>query len=1029
MTLRPVHIILILLLVISSSFLSSQIINPRYNFKHLNVQNGLAQNIVYYFCQDSRGYIWISSWNGLSRFDGIQSRNYQHNDSNKNSISGNFITRMIEDDSSRLWIGSNAGLNMYNRQLNNFTSFDLIDEKGIPDKAFCLPLGFGAKDEMWLIDGKSKSIKVFNTRSKISTFIITVDATDASCQYDSTNNTIHIWTYLTIGTTHFIIKNNKIISQQTYFTGKETHGSATPLKILHVLPKNDSTIWLSTDEGLIKLNPLNNNYRIFDKWNNKQPVKGLRCTAYAPDGLLWVSTGPTGIFTFDTGKGQFIDNFRNSELDPYSICSDNIVSLYFDRIGNIWCGSYGQGISYTNTENNFFSKHLSKNEMSAWKGSNNILWMGHDNNNIAWCIMTNDNSLWRLDEKYQISRRIIPLTEAGTPFKGSIYKLVFDENNEAWCATIAGLFIYNPISNRMRELHFPLLSEGLYGSKWMNDIIRLKDGSYVFSTFWGLYLVIRKNKSYDIRPLVALANAENKAFRLLFRDKEEKLYVRDFEKLLHVLTPVKDSFVIEKSIPFLHEIHQYAEDTIRNILWIATNNGLFQLNKKELTIEKPGINSQLPFSNISGLWLKENKLCVFGEKGMKYFDLQTKKKIHFSTENGLQSNQFNQGTVTQFSNGDILAGTTNGAVSFHPDLLNNDKIYPPQVQITGIHVNDSSSNFVTNPQEQTHLTLSHNQNTFSVYFAPIAYQHIDEFSYQYRLQGYDDDWIQGGTANYTRYSKIPPGKYIFNLRIIDRNGEISTFIKTLEIEITKAFWQTNFFIASLAVLFLFIVWLLIRSFLQKKISKQKREFEKHQAIEKERTRIATDMHDDLGAGLSRIKFLSQSISHKKMEDESIKTELEKITSYSNEMTEKMGEIVWALNEKNDTLADLVAYTRSYAVEYLANHDIACEADTPLHLPGTFITGEIRRNIFLSVKECLHNIVKHSGATHVKFSIQLNKEIQIVIHDNGKGIDWEHQRAYSNGINNIRQRMKEIKGQAAFSNEAGTKVVFTIPLLL
>ena len=109
-----------------------------------------------------------------------------------------------------------------------------------------------------------------------------------------------------------------------------------------------------------------------------------------------------------------------------------------------------------------------------------------------------------------------------------------------------------------------------------------------------------------------------------------------------------------------------------------------------------------------------------------------------------------------------------------------------------------------------------------------------------------------------------------------------------------------------------------------------------------------------------------------MEDGTVKTELEKITAFSDEMTEKMGEIVWALNEKNDTLADLVAYSRSYAIEYLANHNIQCKANTPLGLPGTFIAGEIRRNIFLSVKECLHNIVKHADASCVNFSVELSR---------------------------------------------------------
>ena len=147
------------------------------------------------------------------------------------------------------------------------------------------------------------------------------------------------------------------------------------------------------------------------------------------------------------------------------------------------------------------------------------------------------------------------------------------------------------------------------------------------------------------------------------------------------------------------------------------------------------------------------------------------------------------------------------------------------------------------------------------------------------------------------------------------------------------------------------------------------------------------------------------------------------------MSEKMGEIIWALNEKNDTLADLIAYTRSYAAEYLGSHHIECEAITPMNLPVSFITGEMRRNIFLSVKECLHNVVKHAGATKVHFHIQLNHNMQIVIHDNGKGIDWNSQRPFSNGIQNIEKRMKEINGKVGYSNEHGTKVSLTIPVAL
>jgi signal transduction histidine kinase len=245
-------------------------------------------------------------------------------------------------------------------------------------------------------------------------------------------------------------------------------------------------------------------------------------------------------------------------------------------------------------------------------------------------------------------------------------------------------------------------------------------------------------------------------------------------------------------------------------------------------------------------------------------------------------------------------------------------------------------------------------------------------------------------------------------------------------EIMPPWWQTWWF-RSIAVLI--IIGLLIigfRFYYRRKLEKQMAALEKQQAIEKERTRIATDMHDDLGAGLSRIKFLSENVKANKGDNEAMLKDIEKISAYSDEMAAKMGEIVWALNKKNDTVADLVAFTRSYVLEYLSGQNIRCELNTPLTLPSTFITGEVRQHIFLSVKECLHNIAKHAGASQVYFSVKLNGEIEIIIHDNGKGINWNTMRPFSNGIQNIQRRMNEIHGKVTFLNEKGTKVIMSIP---
>jgi signal transduction histidine kinase len=203
--------------------------------------------------------------------------------------------------------------------------------------------------------------------------------------------------------------------------------------------------------------------------------------------------------------------------------------------------------------------------------------------------------------------------------------------------------------------------------------------------------------------------------------------------------------------------------------------------------------------------------------------------------------------------------------------------------------------------------------------------------------------------------------------------------------------------------------------------------EKQQAIEKERTRIATDMHDDLGAGLSRIKFLSETIGIKKQQQQSIEEDVNKIREYSHEMIDKMGEIVWALNKKNDSLSDLLSYARSYSVEYLSQNGIDCKTELPDNVPSVFVSGEFRRNIFLTIKEALHNVVKHSEATEVSFVINVNHHLFIKLKDNGGGFDRNKTRPFSNGLTNMESRIKEIGGKIEIISSNGTLVSLSIPL--
>lgn len=1025
-----VHIARIILIFAATSIgLKAQTFNPRYNFKSLSVQNGLTQNLVYHFLQDSRGYIWIGTHSGLSLYDGVKTINFLRNEQDNTSISGNFITCLLEDSARRIWIGNENGIDVYDHATNKFSHFGIDRPDGTKENSYCVPLGFVSGYDLWFLDTKTKSVRSLNTKTAKTSFVSELNAYHALFYKSSATQTVHIWSSYDKGTIHQVFRNNSLIGQQRFFSGKNEPLSSPVMEVNHVLQQNDTTVWLSTNEGLVKLNPVNNKYTILAKWK-KQIVRELRFAALSPTGQLWAGSGPDGVYVFDPASNQFIDNFRNDKLDPFSVCSNNIVSLYFDRTGNIWCGSFGNGASYTTIKNNFFASHLSKSETQAWKVNNSISWLGSDPRGNLWCMFADGPGFTLLDKDLKIKTYKKPLLENGTYFDGSINKLLLVDGGEVWCATNKGLYLYDVRSNRMHFVKYQLINEEVQGSIWIWDIIRLHDGSIIFSTFGGLYRITKESGRPVVKPLSFLAAGDFIGFGLLYEDSANNIYVKSLGSFLFVLKPKGwgKGYDLIKRIDLPPELNHYYSQKGDSLIYLATTDGLYHINNNNFKIVKEGINNDLPFINICSVFKEDYKLWIFGEKGLYFYDIKTRTGRRYTVEDGLPTNEFSFSTFVYTSDRRCIAGSSNGLVSFFPGQM-QDSIYAPRPQLTNIYVNDILHSPSQNPNETKKISLSHKENTFSFDFGPIAYHHTAECSFEYKLEGYDEDWIKSGPAHYTRYSKIPPGNYVLNLRVIDAMGRISPFTKTMEIEIAKAYWQTNLFRIASLLFILSIGWLIAKWYFSIKIRRQKQKFEKLELIEVERTRIASDMHDDLGAGLSRIKFLSQSILNKKVQDESIKSELKKITSFSDEMSEKMGEIVWALNKKNDTLADLVAYTRSYAVEYLANHDILCEANTPLQLPVTFITGEMRRNIFLSVKECLHNIVKHSGATKVCFSVELADMMKIIIHDNGKGIDWNKRRAFSNGIENITTRMKEMNGKVKFVNDNGTKVLLNIPLIL
>jgi len=201
--------------------------------------------------------------------------------------------------------------------------------------------------------------------------------------------------------------------------------------------------------------------------------------------------------------------------------------------------------------------------------------------------------------------------------------------------------------------------------------------------------------------------------------------------------------------------------------------------------------------------------------------------------------------------------------------------------------------------------------------------------------------------------------------------------------------------------------------------------EKMQAREEERDRIGREMHDDIGSALTTILYLSDELKTKSKDSDP--TIASKISSTATGIVDKMNEIIWSMNRQYDTLDDLVAYTRQHAVEFLQTHSLKYHFHAPESIPDIHISGEQRRNIYLVIKESLHNIVKHSDASEVNISFQINEGLQACIHDNGKGFQMQNQRRFGNGLKNMQQRMESIGGSFEIENNNGTTVKLYCPL--
>jgi signal transduction histidine kinase len=500
----------------------------------------------------------------------------------------------------------------------------------------------------------------------------------------------------------------------------------------------------------------------------------------------------------------------------------------------------------------------------------------------------------------------------------------------------------------------------------------------------------------------------------LFLDKirDEK----DMTELINLGTPISHS-----------EIYQLL--ALENEMWAATGNGIEVFsNEGKMLKPNPSIAVLKDEAIYSLLTDKQGRIWFSGIRGIGCISEKRDRVIRFSLKNNLQSLEFNHNAACQGPEGHLYFGGINGINAIDPALLISEKKVLP-VRLLSLFVADTawSEGIVSTTP---HIRLNRNTPHIRGSVFTADYPDNEDQGFSFLLEGYQPQWSTPASDAGFSFRNLPPGEYRLFARYTDpfKNQGEPELLLTLHIK--PAFYTTWWFIMMVILLIIFLTVLIVRKIQGIRYKNRIKALEQEHAIEKERLRISKDMHDEVGASLTRISILSELAKSRQNEPDNSQKLIQQISEIAGNVVDELSEIIWAMNPKNDSLDNFAAYVRRYASTYLEPTATIIKFQFPDNVPNLPMSAELRRNLFLTIKEALHNVVKHAKAENMLIILQIDrKHLSIILKDDGDGFSEELLTGTGNGLINMRRRMEECGGKFRIISEKGkgTEIDFSVDL--
>ncbi len=800
---RPIFL-LFLFYYINRLSVHAQLQNS-YSFNRYDAEDGLINEYNTFFFTDSRGFLWISSTNGLNRFDGQRAKKYVHRENDSTSLVDNNIqSSLVEDENGDIWFCTLEAIHCYRRSKDAFDHYWIEkDGKKIENNYYIFHLD--KEGYLWL-RVRSWSNKPllykFNTREnsqgKNDYFQVSEFNGFRSQVYNLGQNNL-LYSYPSLSGYGFVeyvfTPLSKTPLSYEYFTDTDKDIFKKKLKIRAVSFDNEENIWLATDIGLVLMNRKNKSYRIFDTFKGVALKNTLAMVSWRENSLI-LSTEKEGVFFFDKVKKEFYYNFRqdNASDNSNGLCSNKFTSLYIDTLENLWLSSWDNScMSHINLKKiKFASLEISENLKN-----NRFQAVAEDKFGNTWVGCQEGDVM-----VYDKNRKFIKNYDASLFPEKRIRKILADDKGRVWTFTDHQLFNFDKSKDKIQTI---IVAKDFQ----INDIIQLKDKRLLFTTSQGIYEIKENSLGFYVEKFKQIPpQYVDASMSEIFQDARQNVYIHYDNTNLHVFKLNNKAFEFQQDIKVSDEIYSFYEK--KDTLWIGGNKGLW---KVYLTTNNTYQTELVqPISFIYDIQEdKKGQLWLVSDNSLYRFNPLTNQIKKFTASDGIKSKFVCR--IMQASTGEMWLTGLNNINIFRPEEI-VDYDNPPIVQITGIRINDSAYTRQGEVSEIKNMTLSYQDNTIDLEFVAIEFGDSPSNIVKFRLDNLDAEgkWFEMPNIKprFTYY-KLPPGTYTFRIKGYNSDGVESRADKTLTIRILPPWYLTWWAITlwvliALGLIYAFVQW-------------------------------------------------------------------------------------------------------------------------------------------------------------------------------------------------------------------------------